>query len=472
MAEKTVVTHAAEATGVEAGIPPVLSDIQVEAIGRELGEPGWMIDARRSALEEYRRLPMPATRDETWRHSDILQFPFGDLPLEVLALSRKPKRAPSAWLRPVAASDTGGRIVLEDGLAKETILAEDLQRAGVVFESISQAARDHSELLRALIGKVIPPSEGKFAALAAIIFDAGILLHVPQGVRIGQPLHVSLWSSPGGMRAERLLINIEEGADATLFFECASPEGGDPAARVQITEVSIHPAASLRLYMSQAWGKNIVCVSHEKASIQRDGSLEWGFANFGARSSKTIASVDLLEPGAKVRWTGFSFLEDSQQANLSSSQNHRARDTVSNFLYKQALTESSRSIWRGMVRVDPGAAGADGYQASRTLMLSDQAKAESVPGLEILADDVHCSHGVSVGELDAEELFYLRTRGISPEDSKRLLIDGFFEPVLEKISQDDVRRRVRGTLEEKLEGLRESRLPLDRQDPADPSAGR
>ena len=195
------------------------------------------------------------------------------------------------------------------------------------------------------------------------------------------------------------------------------------------------------------------------------------FANFGARSSKTIASVDLLEPGAKVRWTGFSFLEDSQQANLSSSQNHRARDTVSNFLYKQALTESSRSIWRGMVRVDPGAAGADGYQASRTLMLSDQAKAESVPGLEILADDVHCSHGVSVGELDAEELFYLRTRGISPEDSKRLLIDGFFEPVLEKISQDDVRRRVRGTLEDKLEALRESRLPLDRQDPADPNAG-
>ncbi len=125
-----------------------------------------------------------------------------------------------------------------------------------------------------------------------------------------------------------------------------------------------------------------------------------------------------------------------------------------------------------MVRVDPGAAGADGYQASRTLMLSDQAKAESVPGLEILADDVHCSHGVSIGELDAEEIFYLRSRGISPEDSKRLLIDGFFEPVLEKISQDDVRRRVRGNLEEKVEAMGAMRLPANRSDPADPAAGR
>ena len=120
------------------------------------------------------------------------------------------------------------------------------------------------------------------------------------------------------------------------------------------------------------------------------------------------------------------------------------------------------------MRVDPGAVGADGYQASRTLMLSDQARAESIPGLEILADDVHCSHGVSIGELDAEEIFYLRSRGISPEDSRRLLIDGFFEPVLQKISHDDIRRRVRGSLEEKLAAMRATQLPTDRRGQAAP----
>ncbi len=118
MTEPAVVTGAAENTNAEGGRPPVLSDIQVEAIGRELGEPGWMIDARRSALEDYRRLPMPSPREDTWRHSDILQFPFGDLPLEVLAHSKKPKRAPAAWLKPLAAGEKGGRILLEDGWTK------------------------------------------------------------------------------------------------------------------------------------------------------------------------------------------------------------------------------------------------------------------------------------------------------------------------------------------------------------------
>jgi Fe-S cluster assembly protein SufD len=454
----------------EAGRLPALSDIQVEAIGKELGEPGWMIDTRRSALDQYRRLPMPSPREETWRHSDILQFPFADLPLEALARSGKQKRAPSAWLRPVAGSGTGGQIALEDGAAKIASLDDDLKRAGVVFMPVAQAVHDHPDLVRALLGKVVPPSDGKFAALAAIIFDAGIMLHVPKGVRIERPLHAALWSSPGGMRAERLLVNIEEGAEATLFYDCASPDGAESAARLQITEVSVQPGASLRLFVSQAWGRNVVCVSHDKALIRRDGRLEWGFAHLGARSYKTIAGVDLLESGAEARWVGLSFLDGDQQANLSSWQNHRAPGTTSEFLYKEALADSSRSTWRGMVHVDAGAIGADGYQANRILMLSDQVKAESIPGLEILADDVHCSHGVSIGELDPEELFYLRSRGISPQDSRQLLIDGFFEPVLEKISQDDIRRRVRTTLDEKLERVWKAQLSMDRQVRAEPEA--
>ena len=461
MTKTSISKHAATGETVETINLPSISDIQVEAIGRELGEPGWMIDARRSALAEYRKLPMPSPREDTWRHSDILQFPFGELSLETLALSRKPKRAPSAWLRPVAPSGTGGRIILEDRLASDTVLAEEYREAGVIFLPISQAAHDQPDLVRALLGKVVPPADGKFAALASIIFDAGILLHVPKGVRIGRPLHISLWSSPGGMRAERMLVNLEEGAAATLFCEYASPDGKEPAARLQITELSIQAGACLRLFTSQAWGKNIVSVSSEKASIRRGGELEWGFAHFGGRSIKTIAGVDLLEAGAKAHWSGFSFLGGNQQANLSSLQNHRARETTSDFLYKEALTDASRSIWRGMVRVDPGAVGADGYQVNRTLLLSENARAESVPGLEILADDVHCSHGVSIGELDEDEIFYLRSRGISLEDTQRVLIDGFFEPVLGKISQDDIRRRVRGALEEKLEAMRNGRLPID-----------
>jgi Fe-S cluster assembly protein SufD len=450
---------------------PAVSDIQVEAIGREMGEPGWMIDARRSALAEYRRLPMPSPHEDAWRHSDILQFPFDELPMEVLARSGRHKRAPSAWLKPVAGKATGGQIVLEDGEAKIVRLDEELLRTGVVFMPVAQAAHDHPDLVRALAGKTVPAADGKFAALAAIIFDAGVLLHVPKGVRIDRPLHAFLWSSPGGMRAERLLVNLEEGAEATLLYECASPDGTENAARLQIAEISVQSGASLRLFSFQGWGGNVVGISHERALIRRGGRLEWGFANLGARSSKTIAGVDLLEPGAEAHWAGLSFLAGGQQTNLSSWQNHRARDTKSDFLCKQALSDSSRSMWRGMVRVDSGAVGADGYQANRTLMLSDQAKVESIPGLEILADDVHCSHGVSIGELDPEEIFYLRSRGISPQESRRLLLDGFFDPVLEKISHDDIRRRVRAALEDKLESLWQTQLSAEPRAQPEPGTG-
>jgi Fe-S cluster assembly protein SufD len=455
MGNKTIPVPAVKEDSPAGASLPAITDIQVEAIGRELEEPGWLIDARRSALDQYRLLPAPSLREETWRHSDMLQFPFAELPLEVLAVSGKHKRAPSDWLRPVAGGSTAGQIAMEDGFPRIVTLNAEWQRAGVVFQPMSQAVKDHPGLLRELIGKVVPPSDGKFAALASVIFDAGILLHVPKGVRIHQPLHASIWSSTPGMRAERVLVSIDAGAEASLFYECASPERKDPAARVQIIEASVGPDALLRLFTAQAWGKNILSLSHEKATVGRNGRLEWGFAHLGARSSKTAAGIDLLEQGASARWSGFSFLDGDQQANVSSWQNHLARETTSDFLYKGALTDSSHSLWRGMVRVAPNAMGADGYQANRTLMLSDRAKSESIPGLEILADDVHCSHGVSIGEMDPEEIFYLRSRGISLHDSERLLLDGFFEPVLAKISQEDIRRRVHAALEAKMNGMRE-----------------
>jgi Fe-S cluster assembly protein SufD len=468
MGNKSVPVPAGKEDVPAGAILPSITDIQVEAIGRELEEPGWMIDVRRSALDQYRLLPTPSLREETWRHSDMLQFPFAELPLEVLAVSGKHKRAPSDWLRPVAGGATGGHIALEDGFPRIVTLNAEWKQAGVVFLPMSQAVKDHPGLLRELIGKVVPPSDGKFAALASVIFDAGIFLHVPKGVRLHQPLHASIWSSTPGMRAERVLVNIDEGAEAALYYECTSPERKDPAARIQIIEVSVRQDALLKLFTAQTWAKNILSLSHEKARVEKSGQLEWGFAYLGARSSKTVAGVDLLEQGASARWSGFTFLDESQQVNVSSWQNHLARETTSDFLYKGALTDSSRSHWRGMVHVAPNSMGADGYQANRILMLSDRAKSESIPGLEILADDVHCSHGVSIGEMDPEEIFYLRSRGISLHDSERLLLNGFFEPVLAKISAEDIRHRVRLALEAKMNSMQEIRPAAEPERPTEP----
>jgi Fe-S cluster assembly protein SufD len=433
--------------------PPVLTDIQVEAFGRETGEPGWMVDARRAAFEIYRRAVPPQAGEDAWRHSDLLRFPFADLNLAALAVSGKGKRVPSAWLKPAAGARTGGQLVLDDRAVHTRMLAEPLAAAGVIFQPLAQAAKEHPDLIRGLLGSVVAPTDGFFAALAAIIYDVGYVLHVPKGVRIAEPLQAVLWSSGEGLRALRVLVNVEEGASVSLLHECASPARTDAAVRMEIFELNVHPEASLDFVLAQSWGGNIVRIAHERAVVGQNGRLSWAFAHLGGRNAKVFSSVDLKGEGASTRWSGLNFLEDCQQADFATSQNHLAPKTTSDFLYKGVLTGRTTAMWRGMVRVAPDAAGSDGYQGNRTLMLSDRAVAESIPGLEILSDDVRCSHGVTIGELDPEELFYLRSRGISEPEAQQLLVAGFLASVLERIPEEGIRDRVQLAVEGKMKTM-------------------
>jgi Fe-S cluster assembly protein SufD len=422
--------------------PPTLTDIQVEAIGRETGEPGWMVDARRAAFEHYRRMDLPSPTADAWRRTDLARFPFSELNLEALAVSGKTKRIPASWLKTAAGARTGGQLVLEDRGVQTATLDGDLSRAGVIFMPFSQAVRDQPDLVRSLMGSVVSSTVDVFAALTSVIFDIGFLLHVPKGVRIEKPLQSLLWSSGEGLRAWRLMVNVEEGAEVSLLHEVASPEREERAARLDIVELIVHPGATLRFFMTQAWGGNVVRVGHEKAVVYRDGRLIWGNAHTGARSTKVFSTMDLKEQGASAQWSGLQVLDGDQQADSSTAQNHLAPKTGSDLLSKGVLLEAAQIHASGMVRVEPGAAGTDGYQGNRILMLSDRAKAEVLPGLEILSDDVRCSHGVSIGGLDPDELFYLRSRGIPEEESKALLVEGFLEGVLGRIPDEEIRQRV------------------------------
>jgi Fe-S cluster assembly protein SufD len=432
---------------------PAISDIQVEAIGRETGEPGWMVDARRDALAEYRRMTPPSSADEDWRCGGLLQYPFSELNLEALTVSGKPKRPPAAWVKPVAGGKAEGFLAMEDRAVRTASLDDDLRRTGVVFAPLSLAAKEHPDLVRSLLGSAVPAADGRFAALASVICDTGFLLHAPKGARIEKPLHALLWSSGEGLRAWRLLVNVEQGAEVDLLVECASPERKEGAARLNITELIVHRDARLRFFLTQAWGGNVVRIAHERAIVHRNGRLEWGGAHFGASSSKSFSALDLKEEGASAEWFGLRILDGGQTGDSATRVGHLAPKTRCDFLDKSVLSGEARSFWRGMLRVEAGAPGADGYQGSRTLMLSDRAQAESVPGLEILSDDVRCSHGVSIGELDPGELFYARSRGIPLEESRNLLIGGFLETVLGRIGQEDIRRRVHLAVAAKMETM-------------------
>jgi Fe-S cluster assembly protein SufD len=450
----------AERTVIRTGRVPVretrqakelaLTLTQIEALGRGLGEPGWMVDLRREALQVYQSIRMPAGSDEAWRRTDLSELSLGDLELNALGRLAKVKRPRADLLKPLAGNEQGGQIVFGDEEPRVAALQPDLVQQGVVFEPLGAAARSHPEIVRRFLGQAVAPREGKFSALAAALGDAGVVAYVPPGVNVSLPLHSICWTSERGLRAWRVLIVVDEGGHLTYVHESSSPEGKQGALRTGLVEAIVLRDASLRLVEFQSWGRNIWNITHERAKVEQGASLDWIFGGTGSRLTKSFMTVDLLGQGSAGKMSGFYFADGIQHLDHDTQQNHMAPHTTSDLLFKGALLERSRSVWQGMIYVAHGAEKADGYQANRNLILSNEARADSIPGLEILADDVRCTHGATVGQLDPEEIFYLLSRGIPRPEAERVVVDGFFDPIMQRIPFDGVRKRLRETIDAKM----------------------
>jgi Fe-S cluster assembly protein SufD len=301
-----------------------------------------------------------------------------------------------------------------------------------------------------LVGQTVRPEEGKFAALAGALGQNGVVLYVPKGIQVDEPLNSLLWG-PGVKIAHlsHILVLIDEGASATYIHEAASPDESGPALHAGIVEIKVSDNASLRFVELQSWGRHIWNFSHERISVGRNGNLDWIFGAIGSHLTKNFSELDLVGEGATGRMSGFYFTDGDQHLDHDTQQNHLAPHTTSDLLFKGALKGHSRSVWRGMIYVAVGAEKTDGYQANRNLILSPNARADSIPGLEILADDVRCTHGATVGKLEEEPLFYLKTRGIPDKEAERLLVEGFFDPIMQRIPFEGVRARFQRAIHEK-----------------------
>jgi Fe-S cluster assembly protein SufD len=201
------------------------------------------------------------------------------------------------------------------------------------------------------------------------------------------------------------------------------------------------PGANLRFVELQSWGTHIWNFTHERVRVEQGGEVDWIFGAIGTRLTKNFSDLDLAGEGARARMSGFYFTDGVQHLDHDTQQNHLAPHTTSDLLYKGALKGKSRSVWQGMIHVAKGADKTDGYQANRNLVLEEGARADSIPGLEILADDVRCTHGATVGKLEPEPLFYLCSRGIPPKEAERLAVEGFFDPIMQRIPFEGVRDR-------------------------------
>ena len=405
---------------------------------------------RALAWKAFKRYSLPDTTQEAWRRTDIHNLPTDKFSLTVDNANDFPA-VREDLLKPLVADQHGGQIILMPGGVKVD-LDEKLVQKGVIFTDLITAEQQHPELLARIIGKTVNVEEGKFSALVGAFAQNGVVLYVPKGVTVEEPLHSVLWG-PGANLAHvsHILVLVDEGASVTYVHESASPDDmASNSMHAGIVEIQVMQNASMKFVELQSWGRHVWNFSHERARVERDGNLDWIFGAIGSRLTKNFSELDLAGEGAQGRMSGFYFTDGAQHLDHDTQQNHLAPHTTSDLLFKGALKGKSRSVWQGMIYVAPGAQKTDGYQANRNLVLSDGARADSIPGLEILADDVRCTHGATVGKLEAEPLFYLKSRGIPQAEAEKIVVEGFFDPIFQRIPFEGVRERFQEYIANKM----------------------
>lgn len=417
----------------------------VEQLSARLGEPRWMREFRLAAFEVYRSLPMPTTRDEAWRRTDIRP-----LRLEAIGPSLNGAGEAPAGLNPLLDADAAGVLVQVDGETVRCRLSEQARRAGVIFTDMGTAVREHGELVRDhFMTQAVRPDDGKFAALHAAFWRGGTFLYVPAGVELEAPLGSYLWNAEGKTFAHTLVV-LERGARATLVSQFGSEGGAGQALHNGAVELILRDEAHLGLVTLQEWGRDVWQFTHERALLGRGADLHWVTGSLGGRLLKSFQTVEMNGAGATAQVSGLFFADGKQHFDHDTEQNHNMPDTVSDLLYKGAVKGKGRSVWQGMIRVLPNAQRTNGYQANRNLLLDKTARADSIPGLEIEADDVRCTHGATAGQVDQDQIFYLMSRGLPRPDAVRLVVGGFFAPVLERVPLPAARERLQAAIEARI----------------------
>jgi Fe-S cluster assembly protein SufD len=414
-------------------------------------EPSWLIERRREAFARFRAFPWPSARDEEWRRTDIRALKLDAFAPPAEEEPGQEARASFDELWETMSSHYATGIEHINGIvAREP----DPARLGkAVFLDLDRAVQDHPDLLqRYLLTQAVTPADDIFAALHAAFWTSGSLLYVPRGVTIEAPLFSLIGLAQGGsVDLSHTLVVLEDGAEATLVRETAGRGGGRaPALHAGALEVFLAPGARLGLVNIQNWDEATWHLSRERALVGRDASLQWTVGGLGSRLAKVNQEVVLAGPGANAQVNGILFTTGRQHLAYFTRQDHVSDHTTSDLLYRGGLKDKSRVVWKGMIRVEKDAQRTDAYQKNDNLVLSDSARADSIPGLEIEANDVRCTHGATAGRVDEDMIFYAEARGIPKETAVRLIVEGFFADVYDRITLEPVRETLRQAVATKL----------------------
>lgn len=435
-------------------------------------EPQWMREKRLESYAFYESLPMPHTaKDDVWRRTvDMRTQDYWRRTRRYLRGFAVEKYHPSVPNGAVSSknvdyseAETAGVLVQVDGQRQHASDSEVLKEKGVYFADIHTALQEQPELFRSyFMNKAVTletalksgniAQYNKFDALHGAFWQGGYLLHVPKGVRVEVPLRVYIRMSEAEQAdLSHTLIIAEEGSQVVVLEDNLSTTPDASGFHSGAVEIFVGQNANVTYVQAQRWNRHVWNFASHRAMVDRDAHLCWVTATFGGRLNKINQAVVLEGAGGNAKMLGLAFTDARQHLDVSTAQEHVSPHTFSDLLYRTVLKDRAQSAWGGNIYVYPSANHTDAYQKNDNLLLSERAHADTLPGLEIQAHEVRCTHGATAGKIDAEQIFYLMSRGLPYTEAEKLIVEGFFEPVMERIPLESVREELNTSIIRKLE---------------------
>lgn len=426
----------------------------VRAIAEAGDEPAWLAQWRHDAWDAYEGAALPDRVAHLWRYSEPAKF-LPDRVAPIVPDGAGPAAAArqgSGGATAAAPPDEAAAILIQDGEVRSLHVADELREAGLVLTDLATGARAHEALVREHLGRAAGADAGKFEALNAALFAGGVLLYVPPELSVPQPVYLTQRGTRdlSGL-FPRVLVIVDRGAEVTVIDEYVN-EGAPRVLANSVIEGTVQADARLAYFNIQRWGARTRSHANQRFLVQRNASVTTVNIGLGGLYNKADLGNVQCEDGAQAEMIGVVFGGDRQHFDNHTEHIHRAGNSLSDMDFKVVLEDHARSVYTGLIRIDLEARNCEAYQENRNLMLDPTCQAESIPELEILNQDVRCTHGATVGPIDEEQVYYLRTRGLSETEAERLIVEGFFGPALDRIQEPGLRERLWGYVEEKLEG--------------------
>src|SRR3989338_687956 len=395
----------------------------VQKLSRESAEPSWLLHQRQDAWNLFEKTPLPTTKEEEWKYTDIRAFSFLDFELNSFEASSVPS------------------------------LSSELKAKGVILCDLKTALKNHASLVLPILQETKKEAHSKFESLHQALWHGGIFLYVPKGVVITEPIHVvTRLSAPNSVIFPFTLVLVEEQAKVSLIDEMVS--GGDNQNK-QFSNgfryLWVKESADLHYVNIQSWGPQVSHFETQLTHVEKNAKFQNIHVGLGSGLTKANVHTILRGTGGQANLLGVFFGNQKQHFDVFTTQEHRESETQSDLLFKSALKDFAQSNYQGIIRIPKEAQRSDAYQANKNLLLSPDAKARSIPKLEIIADDVRCTHSATMGTIDENELFYLQSRGLNPQDAQKTIVEGFFEQVITRIPSEEIRERLHRNVAEKLE---------------------